>query len=114
MSTVFGLSVAFLMNAICVRFSAPVCSYQVSDQKCFKVLPNILIHFIFTGPPKFTDKTFKYYVVSAEHPVELMIQLQSHSREIASCHVTKYPGSKPDVEGKLPVDEHNPNEECLR
>ena len=93
------------MNTIFVRFSVPVSSYQV---------PNILIPFVFPGPPKFTDKKFKYYVVSAEQPVELMFQLQIHSREIASCHVTKYPGSKPDVEGKLPVDDHNLNAECLR
>ena len=53
-------------------------------------------------------------MVSAEQPGELMFQLQTHSREIVSCHLTKYPGSKPDVEGKLPVDDHNLNEECLR
>ena len=93
------------MNKFFVRFSVPVSSYQV---------PNILIPFVFPGPPKFTEKRFKYYVVSAEQPVELMFQLQTHSREITSCHLTKYPGSEPDVEGKLPVDDHSLNEECLR
>ena len=93
------------MNTIFVRFSVPVCSYQV---------PNILIPFVFPGPPKFTDKKFKYYVVSAEQPVELMFQLQTHSREIAGCYVTKSPGRKPDVEGKLSVDDHSLTEECLR
>ena len=93
------------MNNFFVRFSVPVSSYQV---------PNILIPFVFPGPPKFTEKRFNYHVVSAEQPVELMFQLQTHSREIAGCHVTKYPGRKPDVEGKLSVDDHSLTEECLR
>ena len=75
---------------------------------------NILIPFVFPGPPEFTEKTFENHVVSAEQPVELMFQMRTHSREIASCYVTKYPGSKPDAEDKLPVDDYNLTEECLR
>lgn len=97
-----------LMITICIpmSFSGHLSIFLYLDS--FKWLT-----FVFTGPPRFTEKIVKHFVVSAEQPTELTFKVQAHTHTITSCRVTKYPSSQQDDVGELPV-EHRLNRECPR